>query len=349
VTALAFDALDAARLGVHRSREPRGALPHIARVLNASAPINEHEAEIDVETLAIDATSFAEIRRRAGADPEAMAQEISDIVAERGKMQNPRTGSGGVALGRVRSVGERYQMADLVPGELVVPLASLIAIPLELEAVGPVTPAHPHVPVRGRAIVTGGTQCGRVPDDIAAPVALTAYDVYPAASYVRELAGGGDHVLVLGAGHAGMLAAAAASAAVGPGGAVTVVDVADAALERVARVAPGVAALRADVTQPLAVTRALAAGGGSPADLTLVCTSVEGAEGAALLVTAERGTIVFFSTATRFAAAALGADTVGSRARLVIPNGLTEDRGEYTFELLRSVPELRRAFSGDAR
>jgi L-erythro-3,5-diaminohexanoate dehydrogenase len=346
VTALAVDALDAERLGVHRSLEPRGALPHIARVLDAGAPINPHEAELDVEMLAIDATSFAEIRRRGDADPEAMAQDITEIVADRGKMQNPRTGSGGVALGRVRAVGERYHMADLTPGELVVPLASLIAIPLVLDAVGPVDPGHPLVPVTGRAIVTGGTLVGRVPDDLAPAVALTAYDVYPAASYVRELAGPGDHVLVLGAGHAGILAAAAARAAVGGAGAVTVVDVAEAALARAARVVPEVAAIRADVTEPLAVTSALAARERDAADLTLLCTSVEGAEGTALLATAERGTIVFFSTATRFAAAALGADTVGSRARLVIPNGLTEDRGAYALELLRAEPELLRVFAG---
>jgi L-erythro-3,5-diaminohexanoate dehydrogenase len=237
-------------------------------------------------------------------------------------------------------------MDDLAAGELVVPLASLISIPLVLDAVGPVDPARPLVPVRGRAVVTGGTLCGRVPEDMAPPVALTVYDVYPAASYVRELAGPGHHVLVLGAGHAGLLAVAAARAAVGPDGAVTVVDVADAALERAAQVDPDVTAIRADVTEPLAVTGALAARGGGPADLTLVCTSVAGAEGAALLVTGGRGTIVFFSTATRFAAAALGADTVGSRARLIIPNGLTDDLGAYAFELLRSVPELRRAFGG---
>jgi L-erythro-3,5-diaminohexanoate dehydrogenase len=346
VTALAFDALDPARLGVHRSREPRGALPHIARVLDAATPINEHELELDVEMLAIDATSFGDIRRRSGGDPEEMARAITEIVATRGKLQNPRTGSGGVVLGRVRSVGERYHMADIVPGELVVPLASLIAVPLALDEVGPVQPADPRVPVRGRAVVTGGTLCGRVPADIDRRVALTVYDVYPAASNVRELAGPGHHVLVLGAGHAGLLAVAAARAAVGPAGAVTVVDVAEDALARAGDVDPRVSRLRADVTEPLAVTGALAAHGGRPADLTVVCTSVEGAEGAALLATAERGTIVFFSTATRFAAAALGADTVGSRARLIIPNGITDDRGAYAFELLRAVPELHRAFGG---
>ncbi len=346
MTALAPEAREAARLGVHRSLQPPGALPHIARVLDAGSPGNEYEAELDVEMLAIDATSFADIRRHSDADPDRMAEAIAAIVAQRGKLQNPRTGSGGVALGRVRAVGEHYHMSDLRPGELVVPLASLIALPLVLDAVGPVDPASPLVPVRGRAVVTGGTLVGRVPDDVAPAVALTAYDVYPAASYARELAAPGDHVLVLGAGHAGLLALAAAQAAVGPDGAVTIIDVSEAALERAAAVAPGVTAIQADVTVPLGVTGALAARRDRAADLTLICTSVPGAEGAALVATAPRGTIVFFSTATRFAAAALGADTVGSRARLIIPNGLTDDLGADTFALLHRLPALHRAFGG---
>jgi L-erythro-3,5-diaminohexanoate dehydrogenase len=81
-----------------------------------------------------------------------------------------------------------------------------------------------------------------------------------------------------------------------------------------------------------------------PADLTLLCTSVPGGEGTAILATASRGSVLFFSTATTFAAAGLGADAVGSQARLIIPNGLTDDRGDYAFELLRRNPALLDAF-----
>ena len=102
--------------------------------------------------------------------------------------------------------------------------------------------------------------------------------------------------------------------------------------------------IQADVTDALAVANAME----TAADLTLACTSVPGAEGAAIVATASRGTIVFFSTATRFAAAALGADAVGSQAALVIPNGLTNDRGQLALELLRANAPLRNAFGGRA-
>jgi L-erythro-3,5-diaminohexanoate dehydrogenase len=340
VTLLSPHVRDPARLGVHRSLEPPGALPHIARRLDAALPANEYEVELAAEMLAIDATSFADIRRRSGSEPDAMAALIAGIVSEHGKLQNPVTGSGGVVLGRVTAVGEAHPMTDLAPGELVVPLASLIAVPLELDAVGPVDPGSALVPVRGRAVVTGEMLCGRVASDLGPEVSLRAFDVYPAASYARELASPGDHVLVLGAGHAGLLAVVAARAAVGPTGIVTTIDIDVGALERARAVDPGVVSIQADVTDALAAAREME----TAADLTLLCTSVAGAEGAALLATASRGTIVFFSTATRFSAAALGADAVGSQAALVIPNGLTDDRGQYALELLRTVAPLRSAF-----
>jgi L-erythro-3,5-diaminohexanoate dehydrogenase len=337
-------AADASLLSTWRAVDPPGALPHIARVLDAASAASDYEAEIDVEMLAVDATSYRAIRERCDGDPHAMARVISKIVADHGKLQNPWTGSGGVLTGRVSAVGARHEMSDLAIGERVMPLASLIAIPLSLESVGPVDPGNAHVPVRGRAIVTGRMLCAGMPEGLPEPVALAAFDVYPAASHVREMASAGEHVLVLGAGHAGLLAVAAAREAVGTSGRVTALDSSVRALARASDVDPDACTVHADVTDPVAVAAELARGGLPPADLTLLCTSVPGGEGTAILATAPHGAVLFFSTATRFSSAALGADAIGSQARLIIPNGLTEDRGEYGFELLRRIPALHRAF-----
>jgi L-erythro-3,5-diaminohexanoate dehydrogenase len=339
-------AADASLLSTWRAVDPPGALPHVARVLDVASPASDSEAEIDVEMLAVDATSYRTIRERCGGDPAAMEKTISEIVAKHGKLQNPWTGSGGVLMGRLRKVGARYEMSELAVGERVMPLASLIAIPLWLESVGPVDPESTHVPVQGRAIVTGRMLCANVPEDLSPRVAIAAFDVYPAASHVREMASAGDHVLVLGAGHGGLLAVAAAREAVGDTGYVTALDSSPGALARVREVDSEVFIVQADVTDPVTVAAELAGAGLAPADLTLLCTSVPGGEGTAILVTSQRGAVLFFSTATRFAAAALGADAIGSQARLIIPNGLTDDRGDYAFDLLRRIPALHAAFEG---
>lgn len=332
-------------LGVWRALEPAGTLPHIAQRLDAISPANDYEAEVEVELLNVDATSYRQLRRSCGNSPDAIASAISHIVAERGKMQNPATGSGGVLVGRLARLGSLSWLRDLHAGERVVPLASLIATPLRLDSVGPVDPDSPQVPVVGRAIVTGRMSCAVVPDDLPIEAAVTALDVYPAASHTKELARGGGHVVILGSGHAGLAALAAAREQVGAEGRVTVVDLSIAALRLASEIDPAAATIIADATDPVAVAEQFAALGLPPGDLTLLCTTISGCEGTAILLTAQDGTVLFFSTATSFSAAGLGADSLSCLARLSIPNGFTIDRGSYLLDLLRKTPALLRAFS----
>lgn len=330
------DGFDSAEvLGTWRSLEPPGALLHMATRVDALSAANEFEAEVDVELLNVDATSYRQLRTAAGGDPREMASLIARIVSEHGKMQNPATGSGGVVLGRLSGAGASYRHRGSEVGERVIPLASLIAVPLRLDSVGPVDPRDPQVPVSGRAVVTGRMALAPVPGDLPVQAVITAIDVYPAASHVRSLARPEAHVVVLGSGHAGLAAAAAARERVGPGGLVTVVDSSAAALENASRVDPAAATLQADATDPLAVTAGLGALGLPKSDLTVLSTNVPGCEGTAILLTSDEGTVLFFSTATSFPAAALGADAMSSTARLAIPNGYTEDRGTYLLALLR--------------
>ncbi|HET7900815.1 MAG TPA: hypothetical protein VFL59_06470 [Candidatus Nanopelagicales bacterium] len=338
--------IDPRVLGSWRAVRPPGALLHQAEEVDAAAPINEHEVLLDVDLLHVDATSFRQIADECASDPRHMADRILEIVAARGVLQNPVTGSGGVARGRVLEAGASSR-AGVAVGDLVVPLVSLIALPLVLDHVGPVDPVAPEVPVRGRAVVTGRMPVLRVPDDLAS-CALTAADVYPVASYARDRARPGDHVVVLGAGMAGLLAAVAAREAVGDSGSVTVVDVSEASLARVSDVVPEAVTVRGDARDAVATATALCDRGLQPADLTLACTSARGCEGTALLVTAGTGTVLFFSTATSFASAALGSDPLGTPARLELSNGVTRDHGAWTLDLLRRHPKLRAAFTAPA-
>jgi hypothetical protein len=336
--------LDPRALGSWRSLEPAGALLHLAERIDAESAANEHELELEVDLLHVDATSFGQIARSCDDDPRRMAARISEVAAARGALQNPETRSGGVGRGRVVRVGASSTHGAAV-GDLVVPLVSLIALPLRLDEVGPVDPRDPEVPVRGRAIVTGRMPVLVVPDDLA-DVALTAADVYPVASYARTHASPGDHVVVLGGGIAGALAAVAATEVVGDHGHVTVIDVDDAALARVRLVVPTALTLRADARDAVAVAGLLRDEGLPPANLTFACTSARGCEGTALLATAHDGVVLYFSTATSFAAASLGTDPIGHGARLELSNGVTPDHGSHTLDLLRRRPALRELFRG---
>ena len=86
------------------------------------------------------------------------------------------------------------------------------------------------------------------------------------------------------------------------------------------------------------------AGAAGPADVTVVCVDVPGCEGGAVLATAERGTVIFFSMATSFSAAALGAEGLAADVRMLIGNGYVPGHAAYALELLRSEAGVRELF-----
>ncbi len=77
----------------------------------------------------------------------------------------------------------------------------------------------------------------------------------------------------------------------------------------------------ADARDPIALRDAVAAVAGGPADVTVVCVDVPGCEGGAVLTTASGGTVIFFSMATSFSAAALGAEGLAADVTMLVGNG----------------------------
>jgi L-erythro-3,5-diaminohexanoate dehydrogenase len=331
----------AARLGVDRVLDPPGSLPQPAKRLDASGPCRSFEVEVEAEVLCLDSTSHRQIRDQAAGDPDAMGRRILEIVAARGKMHNPETDSGGVLTGTVSAVGERASSPPEV-GARVATLGSLTLTPLRLDEVRDVDPDSAHVEVAGTAYIFDRAPWVPMPDDVPAAVALDLFDVCAAASHVRELAAGARSVCVLGAGHAGKLALAAARD-VAPSAALAVVDVDEAAAEGVAELGLADVAVGADLRDPVAALGAVREAGAGAADLTVVVVNATGCEPAAILLTADEGTVLFFSMATNFSTVALTVDGLSSSARMVVGTGYAPDRGSYALELLRGSPALAEA------
>ena len=101
----------------------------------------------------------------------------------------------------------------------------------------------------------------------------------------------------------------------------------------------------ADARDPIALRDAVTAAGG-PADITVVCVDVPGCEGGAILSTAEGGTVIFFSMATSFSAAALGAEGLAADVTMLVGNGYVPGHAAYAMELLRSTDGVRQLFEG---
>jgi L-erythro-3,5-diaminohexanoate dehydrogenase len=354
--AVAIDRTESSPVGLHRVLEPSGdqiTLPQAAARLDVSPRIWADEVRIDIETLNLDAASYrqlAGVHRTADdrIDGAALRASVLDIIATRGKMQNPVTGSGGMLIGTVAEVGERSALG-LVVGDHVATLVSLSLTPLQItDGLSRWDGLGERVPAAGHAILFGRSIAAVLPDDLDPELALMVMDVCGAPALVARLVGeyaakgAPPSVLVLGgAGKSGSMSLAAAQDA-GAGRRIAVVpDRSQALMLEGTGLADHV--VIADARSPLGLSGAVQAAGG-PADITVVCVDVPGCEQPAVLSTAQGGTVVFFSMATNFAAAALGAEGLAADVRMLVGNGYVPGHAEYALKLLRGNPAVRGLF-----
>jgi L-erythro-3,5-diaminohexanoate dehydrogenase len=336
-------------LGLHRVLEPAGVLPQAAWRLDADPAIWPDEVRVAVERLNLDAASYRQLRESTGGSAAAMRSAVLDIIAGRGKMQNPVTGSGGMLTGLVDEAGPASPLG-LAAGDRIATLVSLSLTPLAVtDGLARWDGQSEQVPCAGHAILFGRSIAAVLPADLPAALALAVMDVCGAPALtervVREsVASRGESpvVAILGAGgKSGSLSAAAARRA----GAGTVIGVVPAEAEAGAVRAAGLAdhVVIADARDPVALADAVRSAGG-PAAVTVVCVDVPGCEGGAVLATAPGGTVIFFSMATSFSAAALGAEGVAADVTMLIGNGYVPGHAELALGLLRSEPGVRALF-----
>jgi L-erythro-3,5-diaminohexanoate dehydrogenase len=334
-------------VGLHRVLAPSGVLPQAADRLDVRRDLWPDEVRVRVERLNLDAASFRQLER-SHPDGAAVRRAVLDIVASRGKMQNPETGSGGMLVGTVEEVGPDSPLG-LAVGDRVATLVSLTLTPLVVEdGLARWDGASEQVPCDGYAILFGRSIAAVLPDDLPAELSLAVMDVCGAPALTARVVEryvstdrGPVVAVVGGAGKSGSLSLAAAKAA----GARTTIGVVphqgEADLLTAATVADVVTV--ADARDPVALSAAVEAAGG-PADVTVVCVDVPGCEGGAILATAPGGTVVFFSMATSFSAAALGAEGLAADVTMLVGNGYTPGHADHALALLRGHAGVRSLF-----
>jgi len=323
---------------------PAGGLPQTAERLDTRPELWPDEVRVRVERLNLDAASYRQLAEKHHGDGAAVRAEVLAIVRERGKMQNPVTGSGGMLIGTVEEVGPESPLG-LKVGERVATLVSLTLTPLVIDDdLRRWDGRSEQVPADGYAILFGRSIAAALPEDLPAELGLAVMDVCGAPALTRRVVEGYRQPVVAvvgGAGKSGSLSLAAARRA-GAGSTIGVVPTeAEAALLREATLADDVVV--ADARDPLALRNAVESAGG-PADVTVVCVDVPGCEAGAILATAPRGTVVFFSMATSFSAAALGAEGLAADVQMLVGNGYVPGHADYALDLLRTDPGVRALF-----
>ncbi len=333
--------------GTHRVIEPKGVLPQPAWKIDNTMELYDNEILVDVERLNIDAASFTEIKKRANYDETEIRRLILDLVAERGKHHNPNTGSGGMFIGRISKIGAALAgKIDLAPGDRIASLVSLSLTPLKIEEILSVHQNIDQVAIRGQAILFESGLYAKLPDDMPDSLALAVLDVAGAPAQTAKLVAPGDRVLVIGGGgKSGLLCLHEAKKRAGVTGQVVSLNPSAAACERVMSLGLADGTLQVDATNAIEVLNASREiTGGAMFDLVINCVNVPGTEMSSILATRDGGTIYFFSMATSFTAAALGAEGVGKDVEMIVGNGYTTGHAAIALHVMRENPTLRKLF-----
>ena len=336
----------ACKYGTHRVLEPQGVLPQTAQKIDNTMEIYPNEILIDVISLNIDSASFNQLKEEAKGDEAKIGAKIKEIVGERGKMQNPVTGSGGMLIGEIAAIGADLDRPDLKVGDKIATLVSLSLTPLEIEEIIAIHKEIDRVDVKAKAILFESGLYAKLPSDMSEALALAALDVAGAPAQTAKLAKLGDSVLILGGGgKSGMMCCYEAMKRVGSTGRVVAMEREGFNAEELLQNNLCHEVILGDVTKPLDVLeKALAANGGREFDLSINVVNVPNSEMASILPVRDGGIVYFFSMAVSFTKAALGAEGIGKDVTMVTGNGYTKDHAEITLHQLRENKALCKIF-----
>lgn len=326
--------------GLHRVIGEK-VLPQMATKISPELPIHETEILIEVETLNIDSASFHQLMQAHGKDLKKVETAILEIVNTRGKMQNPVTNSGGMLIGKVIQKGNKFKKAVEV-GDHIATLVSLTLTPLKIEKILKIIPEKEQVQIKGQAILFSSGIFSKLPADYSSGCALSLLDVCGAPAQTANLVKPGMKIGIIGAGKSGFLCALAAYDILKKGENITIFDYSQAALDHVNEFNLGFKTKQMNATNPNEAIDYLS--NHEPFDLVINVTNVNNCEMNAILLTRDHGMTYFFSMATSFTKAALGAEGVGKDIKMLVGNGYCVDHAKITFELVNKYPAIKKYY-----
>ncbi|MDD3534886.1 MAG: zinc-binding dehydrogenase [Candidatus Cloacimonetes bacterium] len=340
------------RYGTHRVIEPQGVLPQPARILNNDmSEIWDNELLIDVIRLNVDSASFHQIKNKLIAQghtdiEKAFGEHALELTNRTGKHKNEDTGSGGMLIGRVAAIGPNFEMKDKIQvGDKIATLVSLSLTPLKISKIKKVLLDKDQVEIEGKAILFSSGIYAKLPDDMDENLALSVLDVAGAPAQVERLVKPGDTVVILGAnGKSGVLCNKVAKERAGIAGKVI-------GIVRNPNYIPTCKAtgcdevILAQATDAITIQREVSRlTDGKMADVVINVVNIEDTELPSIMAARDRGLVYFFSMATSFTKAALGAEGIGADVDMILGNGYARNHAAVSIDVLRRNPDLMQLF-----
>lgn len=333
--------------GTHRVISPKGVLPQPADVIDNTMEIYDNEVLIDVKTLNIDSASFTQIEEQANHNIEEIKKIMMGLVEKQGKHKNPVTGSGGMLIGTVKEIGPALAgKTDLKVGDKLATLVSLSLTPLVIDEILEVRPDIDQVDIKGQAILFESGIYAVLPDDMPETLALSVLDVAGAPAQAAKLVKPGDTVVVIGGGgKSGLLCLYEAKKRAGVTGKVICIGGSEKSTDRARKLNLADEYFAADATDAITIyEKVMALTNGKLADIVINCVNIPNTEMASILACKDDGTVYFFSMATSFTKAALGAEGVGKDVNMIVGNGYTKGHAAIALQVLRESEPLRKLF-----
>lgn len=334
--------------GTHRVIEPIGVLPQPAEKIDNTMEIYDNEILIDVQTLNIDSASFTQIEKQAEGNVDEIKKIMKGLVEKQGKHKNPVTGSGGMLIGTVLEIGPALEgKTDLKVGDKLATLVSLSLTPLVIDEIIEVRPDVDQVDIKGKAILFESGIYAVLPKDMPENLALSVLDVAGAPAQTAKLVKPGDTVVVIGGGgKSGLLCLYEAKKRAGVTGKVICIGGSEKSTDRARKLNLADEYFPANATDAIFVyNKIMELTKGELADLVINCVNIPNTEMASILATKDGGTVYFFSMATSFTKAALGAEGVGKDINMIVGNGYTKGHAAISLQVLRESESLRALFT----
>ncbi len=334
--------------GSHRVIEPEGVLPQPAeKIDNSFATIWDNEILIDVDFLNIDSASFTQIKKEASEDSQKIADKILEIVGNRGKMHNPVTGSGGMLIGKILKIGDKLKdICTLKEGDKIVTLVSLSLTPLKIDEILEVKKETDQVKIKGKAVLFENSLYAKLPEDIPDTLALAVLDVCGAPAQTARLVKQGDTVVIIGAGgKSGILCAYEARRRAGITGKVIGIEYSEKGISDLKALKFCDEVVKLDASDALSCFEKIRnLTSGSLSDVIINCVNIPNTELASILMCKDRGVVYFFSMATSFTKAALGAEGACKDIDMIIGNGYTKGHAEIALNVLRESAQIKKLY-----
>ena len=341
--------------GTHRVISPKGILPQPADVVDNKMEIYDNEVKINVKTLNVDSASFTEFVKQAcgkkptdkltADDEKAIKNILLDTVKKEGKLKNPWTGSGGMLIGTIEEIGPEWK-GELKVGDKIATLVSLSLTPLVIDEILEIRPAVDQIDIKGHAILFQSGIYEKLHNDLPEGLALSALDVCGAPAQTANLVKPGMTVMVIGGGgKSGLLCLYEAKKRAGVTGKVICAAGSQKSEDRAKKLDLADCYFHHDATDAVGMyDKVMELTGGELCDIVINCVNIPNTEMAAILCTKDKGLVYFFSMATSFTKAALGAEGVGKDIDMIIGNGYTKGHAEITLQVLREHSGIKALF-----